>query len=298
MNTSLLIKIKEDGMFYRVRYNIKFLKTETVDEQSLSFFDFNKELKEHCITRLLIDVLGIINEKIRYSGLNFRQDTDFAFKYNTTETPEQDYDVDVFFYTNSEITNYFDMYTTDFTFHAVKSGIFEDFDDNIFSQEHRIFIKVNPNNLIENFIQEKGIGKIHNRSHDEEILINWILETFKECIYVHEFIENANGLTPGILYENDMDPYDFSLGIGIFSEVNQIIQKYKFMSISDLKNGILYDYMEDRVTAKAKALFQKSSSDLYKLTTWNETLDWLDRETSKYLDLKRYELINLFTDEK
>jgi hypothetical protein len=288
---------KAGRMFYRVRLNPKFLKTDISKDEDLSVFDFNEDMKKHCLTRLILDVTELISDKIRYNGLTFRQDAEFAYLANTTEFPERDYYVNVFLYHNDDIAREFGMYETDFTFHAVKSGIFQSYDHNPFSLRHRIFVKINTNSFINHFLNEKGFNDKHNRSHDEEILTNWIMELFKEALYVHEYIEATNGLTPGEIFNLDLDPYDFAFGIGVFPEIDNLLRRHSSMDLFNLKNGVLYDLMEERINEKAKYLF-RNSLDIYKLPVWDETLDWIDKETAKFLDKRKYRLLNLFSPDK
>lgn len=276
-------------MFHTVKFIPKFLKVGS-DSTPAPKSDVRKQL----FTHFIIDFLEVVNQKFSKIPIEFRQEDDFSYITGSKITPHKDYRVDVYLYEDDYTATFFDMNPENWSFHAVKSGFFTASDSSEFAAQHRIFLKVSEESLINYFKEERSKEIDPSRSvHDEDYLIGILFEMFKECYYAFEYIENANGLTPAMIDSIGLDPYDFSFGIGCYYEVDATIRKYPNQSLETLKASILYDLMVERVEEKAKFSF-KSSNEIYRLKSYATLLNWIDNEMAKIFNAKRYKLLNLF----
>ena len=280
-------------MFHTVRFVPKFIKMES-DSIGNHGASSQNGIKNSLFTKFIIDCLEIINQKFSKIPIEFKQDENFCVVTETDLLPQRDYIVDVYLYDNNSTARYFGMEEDDWSFHAVKSGFFKDIDRSDFSSKHRIFFKVNTEEVIDYFTEERK-NEIDPSSniHDEEYLISLLFHLYKECMYSFEYIENANGLTPSRVYNLDIDPYDFSYGIGCYFEIDAAIRNHSEERLISLKNDLLYDLMDERVSNKAKFI-SRSSNEIYKLKSYNDVLKWIDREMSQIYNSKRHKLFNLF----
>ena len=278
-------------MFYKIQFTPRFLKMDG----GSNAFDFKDSYSDLPFTHLVEEVFETINEKLRVKPLNFKQTLNYCDKTNADLTPQSDYNVRLYFYSNPSIARHHDMEEVDWSFHAVKSGIFQPLDKHSYSKQHRIFVKINKDDLLNELRyfrkNEKNPGE---SSLDEYFLEKLIVGFFKEAIYALEYIENGNGLSPSEVADGDIDPYDISLGIGTDFDVDMILKNADEDEVESLKKDELYDIMEERVAEKARELFRECNS-IYQSENWENTLKWFDREMAPMFNMRKNRLYNLFS---
>ena len=277
-------------MFYKVQFTLRFMKIDG----GKSPFDFDNKYIDLPITLLLEELIELVNEKLRVKPLSYKQTLNFCDKTGANLTPSSDVSVRTYIYSNPSIARHFEMDELDWSFHSVKSGIFSSVDKHTYSKNHRIFLKINKENLLAELRYfRKNEKKPGESDLDEYFLEKLIIDYIKEVVYALEYIENGNGLSPAEVSDGGIDPFDISLGIGSNMDVDFVLKNSGEEDVEALKKGELFDLMEERVNERARDLFRECS-EIYNSQNWHQTLIWFDREMAPYFNKSKNRLYNLF----
>ena len=124
-------------MFYKVQFSTRYLKMDG----GSNAFDFKQNYADLPIAYLIEEIFETINEKIRAKPLSFKQTLHYCDKTGADLTPQGDYTVRTYIYSNPSIARHFEMDEYDWSFHAVRSGIFQPLDKHTYSNNTEYLLK-------------------------------------------------------------------------------------------------------------------------------------------------------------
>lgn len=257
----------------QIKFKPVFFDNEDFDDESL---EYKFKYKKHPAIEIYLDILEQIKDLDDFNNFKFKADKIFETKEKFDEVnplPPKEVEIEVMFLNPDE--DLIDMWAAPDNitgFHALSSGVFEIFDDDILSKKHRVAVLFDPEKLEIAFKKHRLLQRdVNDNKYDMDFYHGYFNTITHELAHCKEFIENTNGLTPSEvmnLCEEEMVDLtldDICNGNGILFDYKENVEKYD-----------LNELMEERVEEKGMIWLSKIEIDNKKIEKLTKTILKLD----------------------
>jgi len=232
--------------------NIKFLDGEIVDDPGLSYRSADTP-----IHRLATDVIDKLSKHDDFQRVDFlRKEADVSF-FGLDTTPTDDVDIDIIFFDNPEIFDWYNIENSSQDVPAglfcIGAGVFEETDRSPISAKLRVLVNVSEELITKHISAERKKELDPSSSkHDHEYIDAYMTTIGHELAHAIEFVEFSHSKSPmdaELTFQFNSDG-EF-LGEEFFTLTDIVTGNGIYNNFAD-DNKPLIQAMEDRVEARGK----------------------------------------------